>query len=57
MYTTKGNYGGGQPSYNAPTARYQVSYQRRQKKTIQYLGCTCGGNNPCRGTCRIFVTE
>jgi len=55
--TPKATYGASK-GYNAQTAyKAASSYQPERKKTTQYRGCTCGGNSPCRGTCRTFFTE
>ncbi|GEM_PF-2540672 len=27
------------------------------RKNTRYLGCTCSGNSPCRGTCRTLFVQ
>jgi len=55
-------------SYGQPGAGYSVAARysaeesnaygiKPRKKVIMFLGCTCGGNSPCRGTCRTLFTE
>ncbi|MBI1972407.1 hypothetical protein HYS50_00185 [Candidatus Woesearchaeota archaeon] len=58
MYKTTSMYGQEQAKYKMPTTKYSTAnYQSPRRKTTRYLGCTCGGNSPCRGTCRTFFTE